>query len=204
MRKRARQDSRKTELINAAIQTIARSGTLDVTVADIAREAGMSPALAHHYFGSKDQIFLSTMREILRRYGVTVRAALAAADGPRARLLALLDASLGPEHFNVDTIAAWLNFYVLAQQGGDAARLLRVYHRRLRTCLIMDLRPLIGARAPTAAETLGALIDGVYLRRALERDPAGDVLDLPRLYLQSLLDGQGTAHLPMAKKGQFP
>lgn len=183
MRSRARQNSRKTELINAAIHTIARSGTLDVTVADIAREAGMSTALAHHYFGSKDQIFLSTMREILRRYGVTVRAALNGLVDPRDRLLAVLDASLGPEHFDADTIAAWLNFYVLAQQEEEAARLLRVYHRRLRSHLLAGLRPLIGGRADRVADTLGALIDGVYLRQALERDPAPDLLSLPREYL---------------------
>ena len=183
MRSRARQNSRKTELINAAIQTIARSGTLDVTVADIAREAGMSTALAHHYFGSKDQIFLSTMREILSRYGVTVRAALNGLDDPRDRLLAVLDASLGPEHFDADTVAAWLNFYVLAQQDEEAARLLRVYHRRLRANLLGDLRAVIGARADRIADTLGALIDGVYLRQALERDPAPGLLDLPREYL---------------------
>ncbi len=183
MRSRARQNNRKTELINAAIQTIARSGTLDVTVADIAREAGMSPALAHHYFGSKDQIFLSTMREMLRRYGETVRNALIGLDDPRARLLAVLDASLGPEHFDKDTIAAWLNFYVLAQQDEAAARLLRVYHRRLRTNLLVELRALSGAHAPRIADTLGALIDGVYLRQALERDAAPDLLSLPREYL---------------------
>lgn len=189
MRSRARQNSRKTELINAAIHTIARSGTLDVTVADIAREAGMSTALAHHYFGSKDQIFLSTMREILRRYGVAVRATLQGLDDPRARLLAVLDASLGPEHFDADTIAAWLNFYALAQQDEDAARLLRVYHRRLRANLLGNLRPLVGQRADRVADTLGALIDGVYLRRALERDVSPDVLGLPREYALAAIGG---------------
>ena len=187
MHSRARQNSRKTELINAAIQTIARSGTLDVTVADIARAAGMSPALAHHYFGSKDQIFLSTMREILRRYGVTVRASLIGADGPRARILAVLDASLGPENFDANVIAAWLNFYALAQQDEEAARLLRVYHRRLRSTLMADLRPLVGARAGTVADTLGALIDGVYLRQALEQDAPQGLLNLPREYLLSAI-----------------
>ncbi|MBA4490467.1 transcriptional regulator BetI [Paracoccus sp. S1E-3] len=187
MRKRARQTTRKSELINAAIQTIARSGTLDVTVADIARQAGMSPALAHHYFGSKDQMFLSAMREILRRYGVTVREALAVADGPRARLLAVLDSSLGPQHFDVETIAAWLNFYALAQQNAEAARLLRIYHHRLRSNLLAGLRPLIGARAERAADTLGALIDGVYLRRALEEGAGPELLDLPRDYLLAVL-----------------
>lgn len=183
MRKRARQTTRKTELINAAIQTIARSGTLDVTVADIAREAGMSPALAHHYFGSKDQIFLSTMREILRRYAMAVQEALQDRRDPDARLFAVLDASLGPEHFDAATVAAWLNFYVLAQHDEEAARLLRVYHRRLRSNLVSGLRPIIGGRALQVAETLGALIDGVYLRRALERDASPALLSLPREYL---------------------
>ncbi|NHF74043.1 transcriptional regulator BetI [Paracoccus xiamenensis] len=187
MRKRARQTTRKTELINAAIQTIARSGTLDVTVADIARQAGMSPALAHHYFGSKDQMFLSTMREILRRYGLIVREAVSAADGPRARLLAVLDASLGPEHFDADTVGAWLTFYALAQQNEEAARLLRVYHRRLRSNLLVDLRPLLGVRAVEVAETLGALIDGVYLRQALSDSAPAMLLKLPRDYLLGIL-----------------
>lgn len=188
MRKRARQTTRKTELINAAIQTIARSGTLDVTVADIARQAGMSPALAHHYFGSKDQMFLSAMREILRRYGVTVREALQSAHTPRTRLLAVLDASLGPEHFDADTIAAWLNFYALAQQNDEAARLLRVYHHRLRSNLVVGLRPLMGDRAVAVAETLGALIDGVYLRQALSDSAPAMLLNLPRDYLLDVLD----------------
>ncbi|SDE60671.1 TetR/AcrR family transcriptional regulator, transcriptional repressor of bet genes [Paracoccus isoporae] len=191
MRRRARQTTRKTELINAAIRTIARSGTLDVTVADIAREAGMSPALAHHYFGSKDQIFLSAMREILRRYGAAARAALTGVQDHRARLFAVLDASLGPEHFDSAIVAAWLNFYVLAQQGGKADRLLRVYHRRLRSTLMADLRPLLGAEAAAVAETLGALIDGVYLRQALDTAPPEMLLALPRRYLAGVLDQAG-------------
>ena len=187
MRKRAGETTRKTELINAAINTIARNGTLDVTVADIAREAGMSSALAHHYFGSKDQIFLSTMREILRRYTAAVSDALTGVKNPRDRLFAILQASLGPEHFNAETIAAWLNFYALAQQDEAAARLLRVYHRRLKSNLLSDLRKIDAAGADHVAETLGALIDGVYLRKALQRDASPDLLDLPKAYLLAVL-----------------
>ena len=42
---------------------------------------------------------------------------------------------------------------------------------------------LIGARAEAVADTLGALIDGVYLRRALEEGARPDLLNLPRDYL---------------------
>ena len=57
----------------------------------------------------------------------------------------------------------------------EAARLLAIYHRRLRSNLIHALRPRTGKDAPRLAETLGALIDGVYLRAVLDgRGPAPD------------------------------
>ncbi|MEF9604434.1 TetR family transcriptional regulator, partial [Paracoccus sp. PXZ] len=77
---------RKAALINAAIATVGRAGSLDVTVAQIARAAGMSSALAHHYFGSKERIFLAAMRHILTQYGASTRAALKGAVTPRERL----------------------------------------------------------------------------------------------------------------------
>jgi TetR/AcrR family transcriptional repressor of bet genes len=158
---------RKTALVKATIVEIGRAGSLDVTVGQIARRAGMSTALAHHYFGGKEAIFLAAMRHILSLYGAEVRGALAAADGPRARLDAILLASFSPTNFRREVVSAWLNFYVLAQTVPGARRLLTVYQGRLRSNLTGALRPLIGARAPEVAEGLGALIDGVYLREAL-------------------------------------
>lgn len=156
---------RRAALVAATVEEIGQSGTLDVTVGQIAKRAGMSSALAHHYFGSKAQIFLAAMRHILSEYGADVRHALATAPEGR-RLEAIISASMGEGHFDRATIAAWLNFYVLAQRDADVARLLRVYQRRLRSNLIASLRGR--ARNPeAAAATLAALIDGVYLRAAL-------------------------------------
>ncbi len=61
---------RRQALVQATIAEIGAAGSLDVTVAQIARRAGVSSALAHHYFGGKDQIFLAAMRHILTAYGV--------------------------------------------------------------------------------------------------------------------------------------
>ena len=72
---------RKEALVKAAIVEIGRAGSLDVTVSQIAKRAGMSSALAHHYFGSKEEMFLAAMRHILTLYGAEVRGALAHADG---------------------------------------------------------------------------------------------------------------------------
>ena len=137
---------RKAALINAAIFEVGRAGSLDVTVAQIAKRAGMSPALAHHYFGSKDQIFLAAMRYILRSYGQSVHDRLPGR-GARGRLDAIIHASFAPQNFQRETVSAWLNFYALALNSPEAARLLRVYHRRLHSNLIVALRGLTDPRA---------------------------------------------------------
>lgn len=165
---------RRAALVKATIEAISDAGNLEVTVAQIARRAGMSPALAHHYFGSKDQIFLAAMRHILTEYGAGVRRALTQADGPRARLGAIVHASFAAESFRDEVIGAWMNFYTLARYNAEARRLLSVYQRRLRSNLIYSLRPLVGARADEVAEITAALIDGMYLRAALSRESNRD------------------------------
>ncbi len=165
---------RRAALVKATIGEVGRAGSLDVTVGQIAKRAGMSTALAHHYVGAKDQIFLAAMRHILTEYAAAVRAALARAQGPRARIEAIVRAGFAPDQFQGDVVSAWLTFYVQAQTTAEARRLLTVYQRRLRSNLLFDLRKLTGA-ADAAAETLAALIDGFYIRAALgQGGPEGD------------------------------
>lgn len=162
---------RKAALVKATIVEIGRTGSLDVTVSQIAKRAGMSPALAHHYFGSKEEMFLAAMRHILTLYGAEVRGALAAAEGPEGRVRAILRASFSPGNFRREAVGAWLNFWVLAQTVPEAKRLLAIYQGRLRSNLASALRPLAGARAEAVAQGLGALIDGLYLREVLKSGP---------------------------------
>lgn len=158
---------RKAALVKATIVEIGQKGSLDVTVAQIARRAGMSSALAHHYFGSKEEIFLAAMRHVMAIYAAEVRGGLALADGPEARLRAILVASFSATNFRHDVVGAWLNFWVLAQTVPEARRLLGVYYRRLRSNLLFALRPIAGRRAEEIAAGLSAMIDGLYLREAL-------------------------------------
>ncbi len=165
---------RRAALVDATIAEIGAQGSLDVTVAQIARRAGMSSALAHHYFGNKEQMFLAAMRHTLTLYGAEVRGALAMAPTPRARIEAVIRAGFGPANFRPAVIAAWLNFYVLARTVPEAKRLLAIYHARLRSNLVHDLRPLIGDRARDTADRIAGLIDGLYLHEGLStRAPDG-------------------------------
>lgn len=158
---------RRGALVEAAIHEIGAHGTLDVTVAQIARRAGMSSALAHHYFGSKEAMFAAAMRHVLTLYGAEVRGALSMARGPRARLEAIIRASFTPAQFRPEMVAAWLNFYVQAQRSDEARRLLHVYQRRLRSNLHHAFRQLAPDNARVLTRGLAAMIDGLYLRQAL-------------------------------------
>ncbi|MBO6883838.1 MAG: transcriptional regulator BetI [Marivita sp.] len=160
---------RREALVKATIAEIGHVGSLDVTVAQIARRAGMSSALAHHYFGGKDQIFLAAMRHTLSLYGAEVRGALAMAKGPRARTEAIIRAGFTRSNFRREVVSAWLNFYVLAQSDEQARRLLGVYQRRLHSNLVYNLRPVVGPRVAEVALRIAGLIDGLYLREALSR-----------------------------------
>ena len=157
---------RRKALVEATIAEIGAAGSLDVTVSRIAKRAGMSSALAHHYFGGKDQIFEAAMRQILRDYAAEVRGALVLARNPTERARAIIRANFAQSCFDPATVSAWMTFYVQAQTSSDALRLLRVYQRRLRSNLTHALRPLCDDPRQ-AADTMAALIDVLYIRAAL-------------------------------------
>jgi TetR/AcrR family transcriptional repressor of bet genes len=165
-------ETRRRALIGAALKEISDRGSLDVTVAQIASRAGVSSALAHHYFGAKDDLILATMRHLLSEFGASVVARLRRAEGPRARLSAIIEGSFGPEQFHHATISAWLTYYAWALSSRPAARLLGLNQRRRHSNLVHALRPMVPAgEAARVAEGLGAFIDGVYLREALRGRP---------------------------------
>ncbi|MGB3500282.1 MAG: transcriptional regulator BetI [Mesorhizobium sp.] len=170
---------RRRALIDATVAAIGEAGTLDVTMSQIAGRAGVSSALAHHYFGAKDDLLRATMRSLLTDLGRELRHVLATASTPRERVSAIIGVNFSEQQFSADIIAAWLAFYVEAQRSPDMRRLLAVYARRLHSNLTHALAlQLPRAEAVRAAEGIAALIDGLYIRRALKQgapDPASAI-----------------------------
>ena len=179
---------RREALVEATIAEIGRTGNLDVTVSQIAKRAGVSSALAHHYFGGKEQIFLAAMRHILREFGAEIRVGLAAANSPQDRLDALIDASFARSCFDPATTTTWMTFYGQAQSVPQAGRMLRIYQSRLRSNLIHALRPLTDS-AEDHADALAALIDGLYIRAVLNRVDPQDATAIVRRVCHSLIGG---------------
>lgn len=162
---------RRKALIDATIVEIGQTGSLDVTVSQIAKRAGISSGLAHHYFGSKEDILIAAMRYILKMFGEQVREELSKANSPEQRLEAIVRASFHPSNFAPDVISVWLSFYVQANINEQANRLLRIYGKRLHSNLVFNLLQLTNSDAAhDIAQGTSSLIDGLYLRYALQEN----------------------------------
>ncbi|WP_428700343.1 transcriptional regulator BetI [Stappia sp.] len=163
---------RRKALIDATVETIHARGFGDATMAEIARRAGVSGGLAHHYFGSKAGLLNATMRALLTDLSRETRERMARAAGPRERISAMIAASFAPTQFQPALISAWLAFYLQARTEPETRRLLRVYHRRLVSNLAHAFAALLdGERPRQAAEGTAAMIDGLWLQHIFADGP---------------------------------
>ncbi len=159
---------RRQALISAVIDAIHDRGLGQVTMGEIAKRAGVSAGLAHHYFGNKNQLLLATMRHLLTELGDEIQQRLAGAETAAERIRAIVEGNFSSCQFRPAVISAWLAFYVEAQTDPEARRLLRVYQRRLESNLLHALQELVDRdRAAEIAELAAATIDGLWIRRSL-------------------------------------
>ncbi len=158
---------RRQQLIIATIDAIHQHGLADATVARIAARAGVSSGIVHHYFTGKDDLLFEVMRTMLRDLRADGLARIAAQSTPAGRLNAVISACFDSSQFTPAVMSAWLALYGSVRQSKELDRIIRLYHRRLRSNLLSGLRPLAGDRAEAIAAGIGAMIDGLYLRAAL-------------------------------------
>ncbi|TIV95229.1 MAG: transcriptional regulator BetI, partial [Mesorhizobium sp.] len=152
-----------------------------------------SSALAHHYFGAKDELLFATMRHILTELNIDTRHALHTAGTARERVSSVVAVSFSDDQFQAEIIAAWLAFYVEAQKSTELRRLLRIYARRLHSNLMSGLTGILPrTEADRVAEATAALIDGLYIRRALKDGvpDAQTAIALVEDYLETKLNGR--------------
>ncbi|WP_293940353.1 betaine-aldehyde dehydrogenase [Sphingomonas sp.] len=160
--------TRWLEIVDAAIATLAELGVVDFKLNKVAARLDVSAGLIIHYFGDKDALLEAAFRSVvgkLNRYAAT---RMQMASGPRGRIEALIDAHLGQSQFALETARVWLSFWGQALHVPRLARVQRAHQRRMLSNLRHSLRELVDPSAVARmAETIAAMIDGVWLRAAL-------------------------------------
>lgn len=190
---------RRKQLVEAAIAAIHAHGFADATVARIARQAGISAGMVHHYFRDKDELLFATMRHLLAELRSDAVARLSLIADPGERIRAIIDACFGDKQFDEQVFSAWLALYGNARHSPRLSAIVSLYHRRLRSSLLHDLRRLLPeVDATRLAEGLAAMIDGLWLRYALTGKPENPETPraLTRDYLAAALAHTSNAAAP--------
>ncbi len=162
-----REDVRRSQLIEATIDTMAEVGFAATTLALIGQRAGISTGLVGHYFRDKDGLLEATLRHLTARLARGAASLLSSADAPRARLQAIVDSYLAADQFEPRISTAWLAFWGEVVHSPALKRIQRVYQQRMLSNLRHALRRLVGDEAPRLALATAALIDGLWLRATL-------------------------------------
>jgi betaine-aldehyde dehydrogenase len=160
--------TRREQLIEMTIDSLADVGYVESTLTRIGKRAGVSAGLVAHYFADKDGLLEATFRTLVARLGARVRARLRQAHTPRGRVQAIIDANLAAEEFDRRTGTAWLAFWGQVPHVERLRRVQQVYQRRMLSNLRHALRALLEPEeANSLAAMIAAMIDGVWLRAAL-------------------------------------
>lgn len=78
-------DTRKTELLDAAVALATRHGYMNVTRHMIAERAGVTPALVPYYFGTMNELRRAIMSEAIRVRALRIIAQGIADGHPKAK-----------------------------------------------------------------------------------------------------------------------
>lgn len=114
--RKAAREVRRAQLIDATITALARKGFAALTVADVAKEAGLSPGIVIFHFTSKDALLASVLKFLATEYHQNwIGRIREAGSSPAERMKALLLADFDTGVFTPEKLAAWIAFWGEAQ-----------------------------------------------------------------------------------------
>jgi len=110
--RKASKEVRRHQLIEATIDSLARRGYSETTLADVADGAGLSRGIVNFHFESKDKLLVATLQFMAEEYAAHWRGALdKAGDDPARQLWALCAADFDRAICNRRKLAAWCAFW---------------------------------------------------------------------------------------------
>jgi AcrR family transcriptional regulator len=168
----------RERILEAAMRRIAREGIDEVRIARIAMDAGVSAALVHYHFESREALLVEALEHSFETAGDQRTGSDGGAGAaPEDRLRALIDACLPEPGVQRDDFVLWVELWLRAARrpelSATAGRLYARLHEWTRG--VIDDGVARGAFAAQdterATDRLLALLDG-YGVRALIGDPA--------------------------------
>jgi len=168
--RKASKEVRQLQLIEATIDSLAKRGYSDTTMADVADGAKLSRGIVNFHFESKEKLLVATLQYMYDEYSAHWRAALDKAAGdPASQLQALVAADFDRSICSKRKLAAWCAFWGEAKsrptyQALSAARD-KVYQGTIvDLCGRLKQEAGYAYQPETIALALSAMLEGLWLR----------------------------------------
>lgn len=166
---------RRQQLIDSTIESIAKRGFSETTLADVASGAGLSRGIVNFHFESKDQLLVETLRFVSEEYRQNWQKALAkAGDSAIERLLSLIEADFDPAVCNRKKVAVWYAFWGEAKSRPTYLKLCadrdQDYGEMMRGLIqdIVEEGPYPAIDPDLVVTGIAAMTDGLWLDVLLE------------------------------------
>lgn len=168
--RKASKETRRQQLIEATIDSLAKRGYAETTLADVADGAGLSRGIVNFHFESKENLLIATLQFMADEYGAHWSAALEkAGDSAASRLWALVAADFDRKICTKRKLAAWCAFWGEAKsrptyQALCGARDVKYQDTFISLCAELKAEAGYGYDAETIALSLGAMMEGLWFR----------------------------------------
>jgi len=174
-------DTRREQLLDAALDVIAERGFPETRIADVAASAGISPALVIYYFKTRDQLLTEAIRLNEDRWYAEGTRRIAAIPTAAGRLEELVAMSCLPEVEGDDRVSwvIWLDLWAQSARHPEVAAVRQEFDDHWRRTIVELVAggQRDGEFAPVDADdfavSLSSLLDGFAIQSALS-DPVVD------------------------------
>ncbi|MDI7863153.1 TetR family transcriptional regulator C-terminal domain-containing protein [Rhizobiaceae bacterium n13] len=168
--RKASKEARQQQLIEATIDSLAKRGYSETTLADVADGAGLSRGIVNFHFESKEKLLVATLQYMADEYSAHWSAALEKA-GDRAanQLWALVHADFDRRICTKRKLAAWCAFWGEAKSRPTYQVLCGANDKRYQEGFVTLCRRLgeegdYGFEPESMALGLCSMLEGLWLR----------------------------------------
>jgi len=131
---------RKRQITRAAYEIIAEKGYYNFTMMDIAKRAGVSSGLIHHYFKDKENMLVTLLREMQQNVRSSLERALERETDPKEKLGIFVDQGLNLVENEREYIYVTFDFLTQIKFNERMQRILSKLYRGYRETLSQILR----------------------------------------------------------------
>jgi TetR/AcrR family transcriptional repressor of bet genes len=168
--RKASKETRRQQLIEATIDSLAKRGYSETTLADVADGAGLSRGIVNFHFESKEKLLVATLQYMADEYSVHWRGALQkAGEEPADQLAALVAADFDRSICTKRKLAAWCAFWGEAKSRPTYQALCGARDAAYQNVFIELCGKLIeqggyAGEKVSIALALSAMLEGLWLR----------------------------------------